>query len=220
MSNFFEQKVLNNTSVAPKTFLTLCFALFVLGLMLSLTGCQKDFSGSSPEKKELQNEELSANSNAMQNNSNAMSVTEITFTATAMIAYCHGENIRFTGIIENRVKTTINANGGNHYTRHFTVKGMTGIGVTNTGAPTGTQYNVIGGAEMFSIKDALFNPDGSLNLSGTLNSLTEGDIVIHRGTLVFEKVGDGSRVIARHDIQKVPGKGILQNRWLCAGNRG
>ena len=144
-----------------------------------------------------------------------MTVTEIPFTATAMIAYCWGENIRFTGIIENHTQTVTTTNG-NHYIRHFTVKGMTAVGVSTTGALTGTTYNVIGGAEMFSIKDAVFNPQtGALNLPG---SLTASDIVIHRGNLVFENTQTGDRVVARHDILKVPGQGIKQDRWLCGGN--
>ena len=186
--------------------------LVALALILSLTACQKDFSDTSSETQKLANANVGSNSlTSIQSASdNGMTVTEITFTATAMIAYCHGENIRFTGIIENRVKKSVNANGEVHYIRHFTVKGMTGVGLT-----TGTIYDVVGGAEMFSIKDAVFNADGSLNLSGSLN---ESNIVIHRGILVFVSRTDASRVVARHDIQKVPGAGILQNRWLCAGN--
>jgi hypothetical protein len=185
--------------------------LLALTSMVILAACQKDVSETS-EKQKLQDKEFVQK--AEQKNDNGMTVTEMPFTAVAMIAYCHGENIRFTGTIENRVKTTVNANG-NHYTRHFTVKGMTGVGVNALGVPTGTEYRVVGGAEMFSIKDAVFNDNGTLNLA---RSLTESDIVIHRGTLVFENIHDGTRVVARHDIQKVPGRGILQNRWLCGGN--
>lgn len=137
-----------------------------------------------------------------------MTVTEITFTATALINDCFGEDIRFTGIIENHVKVTTAPDGSNHYTRHFVAKGMTG-----TGLETGTTYDVVGGAEMFSIKDAVFT-NGSLNLG---SSLTESDIVIHRGTLVFVSRTDGTRVVARHDIQKVPGAGLLHNEWHCGG---
>ena len=186
--------------------------LVAFALILSLTACQKDFSDASSEMQKLANANAFSNSRTPieSTSDNGMTVTEITFTATARIAYCYGEDIRFTGIIENRVKKSVNANGEVHYIRHFTVKGMTGVGLT-----TGTIYDVVGGAEMFSIKDAVFNANGSLNLSG---SLSESDIVIHRGTLVFVSRTDGTRVVARHDIQKVPGAGILQNRWLCAGN--
>ena len=181
--------------------------VFLLQL-IALSACNKNDSLN--RETEFFSEASSTPSSA-----NRMTVTELVFTATAMIQSCWGENIRFTGVIENHVKTTVTPNG-NHYTRHFTVKGMTGVGVNAQGQLTGTQYNVVGGAEMFSIKDAVFDPvTGALNLAG---SLTESDIVIHRGTLVFENTVTGARVIARHDIQKVPGQGILQNRWVCAGN--
>lgn len=141
---------------------------------------------------------------------NRMTSNEITFTAVAMIGWCHGEDIRFTGVIENRVKKSMSASGKTHFTRQFTVKGMTGTGLT-----TGTIYDVVGGAEMFSIKDPVYNPDGSLNLPA---SIAESDIVIHRGTLVFVSRTDGSRVVARHLITKVPGAGLKENTWDCGGN--
>ena len=89
------------------------------------------------------------------------------------------------------------------------------MGVNASGTPTGTNYMVQGGAEMFSVKEAVFAANGTLNLPA---SLTESDIVIHRGTLVFVNTETGERVVARHDIQKVPSSGILQNRWICGGN--
>lgn len=171
---------------------------------LLFSACQKDASFQA--RAEESTPALQAA--AAKASSSGMTTTEITFTATALINDCFGENIRFTGIIENHEKVTTTPNGSNHYTRHFVVKGMTG-----TGLETGTLFDVVGGAEMFSIKDAVFT-NGSLNLGG---SLTESDIVIHRGTLVFVSRTDGTRVVARHDIQKVPGAGLLQNVWHCGG---
>lgn len=147
---------------------------------------------------------------SMDASSNSMTTNEITFTAVAMISWCHGEDIRFTGVIENKVKKSMSASGNTHFIRQFTVKGMTGTGLT-----TGTIYDVAGGAEMFSIKNPVYNPDGSLNLAA---SISESDIVIHRGTLVFVSRTDGSRVIARHLITKVPGAGLKENTWDCGGN--
>lgn len=140
--------------------------------------------------------------------SSGTSITEIQFTATALIAHCYGENITFMGTIENRVTSTTDAEGVTHYTRSFNTKGMTGVGVTS-----GTEYDVIGGAEMFAIQDAVIT-NGALNLPA---SLLESDIVIHQGTLVFESRDDGSRVIARHIIHKVPGQEGVINRWECRG---
>jgi hypothetical protein len=140
----------------------------------------------------------------------AVTVTEITFTATAMLNSCYGEDILFTGIIENKVKKTESASGQTHFIRQFTVKGMTAVGLE-----TGTEFDVIGGAEMFSIKDPVYNADGVLLLPA---SLTESDIVIHRGTLVMVSREDGSRVVARHIISKNPGQGVMTNTWDCGGN--
>jgi hypothetical protein len=183
-------------------------AFILAPLFIAFSACQKESSEMSTAKS-IANSQALYTAEAVTNQHNSVSVTEITFTAIAMIAYCHGEDIRFTGTIENKVKTTISAGGEVHYTRQFTVKGMTGTGVT-----TGTVYDVVGGAEMFSIKDPVFNANGTLNLGG---SLAGSDLVIHRGTLVFVSRTDGSRVVARHDIQKIPGQGIKENRWLCAG---
>lgn len=137
------------------------------------------------------------------------SITEIKFSATAVIAYCYGENIMFTGTIENRVSKTTDAEGVTHYSRSFNTRGMTGVGTTS-----GTQFDVLGGAEMFAIKDPVFT-NGSLNLAA---SLSESDIVIHQGTLVFKSRTDGSRVVARHTIRKVPGLDDAISKWECQGN--
>ena len=182
-------------------FIWLCTAFL-------LSSCQKEASLAAPTEEEASAALVAAAMKATTNGGTA--VTEIPFSATAIINDCFGENISFGGIIENHVKITTTPNGSNHYIRHFVAKGMTG-----TGLESGTIFDVVGGSEMFSIKDAVFNADGSLNLAG---SLTESDIVIHRGTLVFVSRTDGTRVVARHDIQKVPGPGLLQNRWLCGGN--
>lgn len=176
--------------------------LSLLCTVLLLPACRKDASVRTEENTPA------LNAVAAKANSSGITVTEITFTATALINDCFGENIRFTGIIENHEKVTTAPDGSNHYTRHFVAKGMTG-----TGLETGTIYDVVGGAEMFSIRNAVFT-NGSLNLG---RSLTESDIVIHRGTLVFVSRTDGTRVVARHDIQKVPGAGLLHNEWHCGG---
>lgn len=178
--------------------------LVLTGLfILSFTSCSKENLDEPVIQESL---DLQASSKAA---SAGSSITEIQFTAVALIEDCHGENIRFTGTIENRVAKTTDARGVVHYTRSFRTKGMTGIGLLS-----GTEYDVIGGAEMFAIKDAVLNPDGGLNLSG---SIAESDIVIHQGTLVFQSRTDGSRVVARHIIRKVPGSDITINEWKCGG---
>ncbi|MBC5994539.1 hypothetical protein [Pontibacter cellulosilyticus] len=176
--------------------------LFFATALFFLSSCSDQLDEVQP------NESLNA---ALEQNAsdNSMTTTSVTFTATAMIASCHGENIRFTGIIENRVKRSVSASGQDHYFRQFTVRGMVGTGLT-----TGIIYDVVGGAEMFSIKNPVF-VNGSLSLPA---SITESDILIHRGTLVFVSKTDGSRVVARHIITKNPGKGVMENTWDCGGN--
>ncbi len=164
--------------------------------------------------KEEMNETLNVDSLNLKSSSDAVTttITEVQFTATAMIAYCHGENIRFTGTIQNRVTTNTDARGVVHFTRSFYTKNMTGIGLD---PDTDNEYEVLGGAEMFAVKDAVLDSNGNLNLSG---SIAESDIVIHQGTLVFRNVADGSKVVARHIIRKVPGSSTVINHWKCGGN--
>lgn len=172
-------------------------------LFTCLTSCSKD------DINEVQVEESVDLKHSLRAASTGTSIEEITFTAVAMVEYCHGENIRFTGTIENRVTKTTDAKGVIHYTRSFRTKGMTG-----TGVDSGTEYDVLGGAEMFAVKDAVFNSDGTWNLS---KSLAESDIFIHQGTLVFRNRSDGSKFVARHIIRKVPGQDVPLNVWKCAG---
>src|SRR5688500_16831706 len=130
---------LTKTSVAVMAF-----------LCLLLTSCQK-------ESQERQSDELqeAVSSNGSLASNNQVTVTEIPFgpVTTNFVNSC-SENIRFSGMIENRQHVTT-TDGGNHYVRQFVAKGMTGVGVI-----TGDTYSVVGGSEMFSIKDAVFNTSG------------------------------------------------------------
>ncbi|MBC6609041.1 hypothetical protein H8B13_19640 [Hymenobacter sp. BT188] len=127
------------------------------------------------------------------------------FSAIALIRECYGEDIAFSGLIEQVVKSTVDKSGRVHYTRHFGVKGLTGVGRTS-----GLLYDVVGGAEMFNVQDAHFNPNGTIDLA-------RSRIVVHQGTLVFVRQSDGSRVVARHIIRKVPGSDEVVNTWVCGG---
>lgn len=116
----------------------------------------------------------------------------ITFAATALCGPDTGEHIAFGGVIENQVHETTDARGKVHRHRIFRARGMTGTGVS-----TGTAYDVIGGAEMFSWQ---FDEQGQLR------------ILIHQGTLVFATADH--QIIARHIIRTVPGRETL-NTWVC-----
>lgn len=186
---------------ALKRFANLLILLLVL--TISMTSCSKD------EINETMVEDSYDLTSSLNAAITSTSMEEILFTAVALIEHCHGENIRFTGIIENRVTTTTDAKDIVHYTRSFSTRGMTG-----TGLISGAEYDVLGGAEMFAIKDAVLNPNGTLNLSG---SLSESEIVIHQGTLVFQNRADGNKVVARHIIRKIPGSSTTINEWKCGG---
>jgi hypothetical protein len=182
-------------------------SFFVLGLTLVISSCKKEVAITSSDDTTIIAGKSAAKPNA-DGSGNGNTVTEMPFTATLLIAYCWGENVRISGTIVNHQKTVSTPNG-NHFTRHWTVKGLTGVGLTS-----GDAYIVTGGAEMFSVKDAVLNPNGTLNLTA---SLMESDILIHKGQIMLQNTRTGKKVLARHDIQLVPGKGLMHNRWLCGG---
>jgi hypothetical protein len=199
-----------------KTFLLMPKQLSILLLVTFLfISCKKDYIKDeaflNKDQNAINNISGTASKIATQTiSNNGTTITEIPFTATAAIAYCYGENIVVTGIIENKVNSTVDGNGVIHYTRHWTVKGLIGRGTL-----TGTVFDVVGGAEMFSVKDAVLNPNGTLNISG---SLAQSDVFIHQGTIVLVSRTDGSRIVARHIIRKVPGRDTIVNHWVCGGN--
>jgi hypothetical protein len=172
---------------------SLAFSLFV-GILLA--SCQKQAQEREPEQ---------VPATARLATGTQVTVNEIPFgpVTTNFVNTC-SENIRFSGMIENRQHVTT-TDAGNHYSRQFVAKGMTGVGVL-----TGDTYSVVGGSEMFSIKDAVFNANGTLNLTG---SLSQSDVVIHQGTLVFESATQ--KIVARHIIRKVPGTDEIVNEWVC-----
>lgn len=130
----------------------------------------------------------------------------ISFSAIAQVEYCYGENIRFYGLIDNKVNQVTDANGNVHYTRHWTIKGLDAEGLS-----TGDTFTVIAGAEMFTITNPSFN--------GGPNAAESGKIFIHQGTIVLENNDTGDRLIIRHVIKKHPRTGEVTGYWLCQGNK-
>jgi hypothetical protein len=177
-------------------------ALYAFAFFLLLVGCQKDFSPSENNSEEIV---LSSHSN-----DNATIIRTVNFNAVALIGYCYGENIAFGGVIEEKVHKSTNKNGTVIYVRSFNAKGMTGTGVV-----TGETFTVIGGNEMFAIKNPVMGPVYP-NLPA---SMMESDILIHQGTLVFQSDWDSKKkVVARHVMRVTPGPREGVNKWLCAGN--
>lgn len=123
------------------------------------------------------------------------------FTATAMCSPEIGR-IRFSGTIEGVDHTTVDRNGETHRTRQFRVKGLDGLNLDY-----GTRYTVIGGAEMLTWNTQIGQVPGVAAKS------------IHAGTLVFDPLDGGSKVVAHHAIRYVEnanGELVVDfHRWSC-----
>lgn len=123
------------------------------------------------------------------------------FQATAM---CGGDigNIRFGGVIEGVDHTTVDASGETHRTRQFRVKGLDGQNLSHPIA-----YRVIGGAEMLTWNSQTGQVPGV-----PLQS-------IQAGTLVFDPVDGGNKVMAHHAIRFVEnasGELVVDfHEWRC-----
>lgn len=123
------------------------------------------------------------------------------FQATALCAPEIGR-IRFSGIIEGVDHTTVDGQGETHRTRQFRVKGLGG---ENLDFPV--FYNVIGGAEMLTWHTQLGQTPGVPGRS------------FHAGTLVFDPIDGGHKVVAHHAIRFVEnaeGELVIDfHEWRC-----
>lgn len=123
------------------------------------------------------------------------------FLATAMCSPDIGR-IRFSGVIEGVDHTTVDGRGETHRTRQFRVKGLDG-----TNLDYSVTYRVIGGAEMLTWNSQLGQIPGVAAKSN------------HAGTLVFDPIGDGTKVVAHHAIrfiQNANGEQVVDfNEWRC-----
>lgn len=123
------------------------------------------------------------------------------FQATAL---CPAEigRIQFSGTIEGTDATRVDGTGETHRTRAFRVQGLDGVNLDY-----GTTYRVQGGAEMLSWNTKLGQTPGEAAKS------------LHAGTLVFEPVDGGSRVIAHHAIRYIEnghGEPVVDfHSWTC-----
>ncbi|HEV2733791.1 MAG TPA: hypothetical protein VGV85_03095 [Longimicrobiaceae bacterium] len=130
-----------------------------------------------------------------------------TFTATALCGAPIGD-IRFSGVIQGVDHTTVDGNGETHRTRQFRVKGLSGWTLPETVFNAATaDYRVIGGAEMLTWNTQIGQVPGVPGRS------------IHAGTLVFEPIGGGDRVVAHHAIRYVEnakGEMVVDfHAWSC-----
>ena len=125
--------------------------------------------------------------------------TDDLFFATAACTDDIGFAIRFGGprtVVEHSSPTTRTTSFG---TQEFQGWLRMDVDATNYQSIP-ADYEVLGGAEMFNRK-----PDEN----GVLQ------VRIHRGTLVFSSLTDGTKIIARHIITNVPGRDETINTWEC-----
>ena len=125
--------------------------------------------------------------------------TDDLFFATADCTADIGFPIRFGGprtVVEHSTATTRTTSFG---TQDFQGWLRTDVNAANYQSIP-ADYEVLGGAEMFNRK-----PDEN----GVLQ------VRIHRGTLVFSSLTDGTKIVARHIITAVPGREETINTWEC-----
>lgn len=118
------------------------------------------------------------------------------FFATAACRADLGYDIRFGGSRE-----LVRHVAGTDTTLSFRTQAFDGWRLPETVFTAATRdYVVLGGAEMFNIKRA---DDGTL------------EVRIHEGTLVFQSLTTGEKIVARHVIRTQPGQGTMVNGWSC-----
>ncbi len=183
-----------------------------IGIMLFSTSCAKEDLVENTEELALELP-VEWNSSSNENRTNGTEITLGSFSAIAAVEYCWGENVRFFGTVENKVNRFTDANGTEHYTRHWSIKGLDALGLGNvqTNLASGTEYTVVAGAEMFTVTDPVFNAGGIPVAS------TSGKIYIHQGTIVLQNNTTGDRLVARHVIKKNPKTDELSSTWYCMG---
>jgi len=110
--------------------------------------------------------------------------------------------ISFWGMIEGVDHTTIDGRGHTHRTRVWRVRGLEAVNLDH-----GTEYDVVGGAEMLTWHTQLGQVPGQLRRS------------FHTGNLVFQPRDGGAPVIAHHKVlfvQTPNGDVVLDfHEWRC-----
>ncbi len=135
------------------------------------------------------------------------------FSAIANVTGCIGYNIRFYGLVDYKINKVYDQNGNlAHFTRHWSIKGLEAerVGMTSV------KFDVVAGAEMFSIKDPVLNAAGT----GPTPGPAQGTVFIHQGTIVLENRDTHERLVIRHQILKVPGQaGVFRSGWFIKGKK-
>ena len=132
---------------------------------------------------------------------------------------CLGYNVNFVPAQPVILKetTTIDGQGVVHYTRHWSVAGLTARATLPNRSPylengIPVTFEVISGQEMFVIKD----PNTTTGIPSPASS---GDLFIHQGTIVLENTLTRERIIIRHVIIQTPGIGTDKDAWYVNGKK-
>ncbi len=135
------------------------------------------------------------------------------FSATANVTACLGYNIRFYGTVDFKINKVYDKDGNLiHFTRVWSIKGLEAerVGMTSV------KFDVVAGHEMFSVKDPVLNTAGIAPILSPTS-----DVFIHQGTIVLENRETHERLVIRHQILQVPGKGNtpFKSGWYMNGQK-
>ena len=208
----FSPQTLNKMLVnQPKPKISLAITLVVAWLTTLTLSCQKQALNSELDQMDTR---LEANS-AIASGSETRPAL---FGPIAATAGCLGYNVNFTPAQPVILKetTTIDGQGTVHYTRHWSVAGLTARATLpnrpylENGLPV--TFEVISGQEMFVIKD----PNTT---TGVPSPALSGDVFIHQGTIVLENTLTKERIVIRHVIIQTPGIGTDKDAWYVNGKK-
>lgn len=192
-------------------------------LLVSTFSCQKETSDVKDETATVSELQIGTTSH-----DGGHSVLEQRdFAAVAVVSpTCLPYNIRFGGKVDYKINKVYKPDGTlSHFTRQWSIKGLTATAWLGTDALSNTPYktslgeqiwfDVVAGAEMFSIKDPVLNGPGTGPASGAL-----GTVFIHQGTIVLENRDTHERIVIRHQILRVPGHaGLFRSGWYIQGQK-
>ena len=199
------------------------FKNIILGfLLVFVIGCQKETSDTKDENAGVTELQIGTTHDG------GHSVLESqSFSAVANVSpTCLPYNSRFSGTVDFKINKVYKPDGTlSHFTRQWSIKGLTATAWLGTNASSNTPYktssgeqiwfDVVAGTEMFSIKDPVLNGPGTGPAAGA-----KGTVFIHQGTIVLENRDTHERIVIRHQILRIPGHdGLFRSGWYIQGQK-
>lgn len=183
-------------------------SIIVCFLFVFFISCQKESSDTKDEIADVTELQIGTTSH---DGGHSLLETQW-FSAVADVSDCLGYDIRFYGYVDFKINKVYNPDGTlSHFTRHWSIKGLEAERV----GYTSVKFDVVAGAEMFSIKDPVLNETGTGPASGAL-----GTVFIHQGTIILENRETHERIVIRHQILRVPGQaGLFKSGWYIQGQK-